>query len=161
MTAQTRCRWFFRTKGKQMNANLRPWTAALLLGGWLGGSAFAGPVWICSITTAIASHEDGTTGEPDLGGLARPTFLKVDVEAKKVTILAPAKRRGEVSELDTVRQVGKTWILTGTEEDRVFSMVIGPDGHMTLTATADGTVWSVFGHAIEEVDIAPEKAPGK
>lgn len=144
-----------------MNVTLRHWLAALLLGGFLGGSAFADPVWICSITHAIASHEDGTTGEPDLGGLVRPTFLKVDVEAKQVTLLAPAARRGEVSKLDTVRQVGKTWILTGIEADRVFSMVIGPDGHMTLTATADGTVWSVFGHAIPEADITPKKEPGK
>jgi hypothetical protein len=135
--------------------------SALLLGGWLGGSACAGPTWICSITRAIASHEDGTTGEPDLGGLARPTFLRVDAEARQVTILAPAQRRGEVSKLDTVRQVGTTWVMTGIEEDRAFSMVIGTDGHMTLTATSDGTVWSVFGHVMSELDVAPAKAPGK
>ena len=144
-----------------MKVTVRCWMAAVLLGGWLCGSAVAGPTWVCSIATAIATHEDGTTGEPDLDGLARPTFLKVDVDAKQVTILAPAKRRGEVSKLDTVRQVGKTWVLTGIEEDRVFCMVIGANGNMTLTATTDGTVWSVFGHAIPEADITPSKEPGK
>ncbi len=137
-----------------MNQTTRFCLACLLLGACLGAGAFAaGPIWICAITSAVASHQDGTTGEPDLGGLARPTFLKVDTEAKQVTILAPAKRRGETSKLDTVRQVGKTWILTGVEEDRLFSLVIAADGQMTMAATADGVVWAVFGHAIPEADL--------
>jgi hypothetical protein len=130
--------------------------AVLLLGGWMTGTAFAGPVWVCAITSATATHDDGSTGAPDLGGLARPSFLRVDVDAKQVMILAPAERRGEVSTLETARQVGKGWLLTGVENGRAWTLMITEDGHMTLTATGDGIVWSIFGHAIPIEKISAE-----
>lgn len=132
---------------------------AAALSGLMCGAAWAGPTWICSITRATACQDDGTTGEPDLGGLERPTFIRVDADAKQVTLLGPASRRGEVSKIDTVRQEGKTWILTGVEQGRVWSIVITEEGDMTMSATGDGVVWSVFGHAILEQDVAPGSRP--
>ena len=129
------------------------------LTGLLCSAAWAGPTWICAITRGTACQDDGTTGEPDLGGLDRPTFIRVDVDAKQVTILGPSSRRGEVSKIDTVQQVENTWLLTGVDRGRAWSIVISDDGHMTMSATGDGEVWSVFGHAILEKDLAHGDRP--
>lgn len=106
--------------------------------------------WLCSISQAVAVHEDGTVGEPDLGPLERPTFLRVDVDNKKITLLAPASRRGEVTQIDTINERAGFWMFSGMEEGRAWSMVLSKQGHMTLSITGDGAAWSVFGHAILE-----------
>lgn len=124
--------------------------AALLLSTVLSGSALAEPVWICSITEAIACEEDGSTGPPDLGGLARPTFLRVDVGRKQVTLLAPAGRNGEITKIDAAHKGDGIWVLSGIEAERAWSMVISERGHMTLSVTVDGASWAVFGHAMPE-----------
>lgn len=113
-------------------------------------SAFAEPRWICSISNAVSCDEDGTIGPPDLGGLARPTFLRVDTTRKQVVILAPAERRGEITKIDAMHQGEGIWVFSGVESGRAWSMVISDDGHMTLSVTGDGASWSVFGHAMLE-----------
>lgn len=139
--------------------------AGLLLAAGLGGNVFASPttnVWICAITTGIACYDDGTTGAAGLEGLAQPTFMRIDAGAKQVTLLAPTERRGEVSQLDTVRQIGQTWLLSGVEYGRAWNMIITEDGYMTLSATADGIVWSVFGRVVGEDELRmPARPDGK
>jgi hypothetical protein len=134
-------------------------SAITVLSGLLcGGALAAAPTWICSITGTTACQDDGTTGQPDLGGLARPTFLRVDLDAKLVTILAPAERRGEFSKIETAAQVDGGWLLTGFERGRGWTMLVSDDGNMSLSMTGDGEIWSVFGNAIRAEDV---KAPGK
>ncbi len=125
----------------------------------LGGIAWAEPTWICSISTAVASTDDGKSGPPDLGGLAAPTFLNVDAGAKRVTLLAPASRRGEVSQIDTLHREGNVWLFNGMERGRIWSMAISDDGHFTLAVIDDGEVWTVFGNALLETDIAVSSKP--
>ena len=132
---------------------------AAALSGLVCSAAWAGPTWICAIARATACEDDGTTGEPDLGGLERPTFLRVDVDAKRVTILGPAGRRGEVSKIDTVQRGEECWLLTGAERGRAWSIVISDEGHLTISMTGDGVVWAVFGHAILEQDLAKGGPP--
>ena len=55
----------------------------------LVSSALAGNSWICAINEAVAVDEDGTIGPPEMDGLAAPTFLRVDADRKKITLLAP------------------------------------------------------------------------
>jgi len=114
------------------------------------GSTFAGSTWLCSIASAVAVDEDGTVGPPDLGGLERPTFLRVDTDKKEVTILAPESRRGEVTKIDQVTEGDGLWVLSGVEHTRAWSLVVTAKGQVTLSITADGVVWSVFGHAMAE-----------
>ena len=124
--------------------------ALILLGAILAGGAAAGTSWICSLTESVGVNEDGTVGVPDLGDLESPTFLRVDAEAKKVTLLAPASRKGEVTKIDLVKQEGNLWLFTGIEANRAWSMVIEDNGHLTLSITGDGATWSVFGNAMKE-----------
>jgi len=123
---------------------------SLLLGVGLCGSAIAGPTWLCSIADAVAVDEDGTIGAPDLGGLERPTFLRVDTDKKQITLLAPESRRGEVTKINAVHEGQGHWLFSGVEEGRAWSLVISEKGHVTLSVTSDGATWSVFGHALPE-----------
>ena len=119
-----------------------------------GGSMRADDAWICSVSSAVAVDEDGTVGPPDLGERERPTFLRIDPVKKELMLLAPASRRGEVTKLDMVHKAEGSWILSGVEHGRNVSIVITPEGRMTLSVVADGVVWSVFGHALSEGDAA-------
>jgi len=124
-----------------------------------GGIARADQTWLCSVVAATAVDEDGTVGPPELGDRERPTFLRVDVAKKELTLLAPLSRKGEVTKLQTAYEKDGVHILSGVENDRSVSLLITPDGRMTLSVVADGVVWSVFGHAIPEADLqAPAEA---
>jgi hypothetical protein len=106
------------------------------------------------VSSAVAVDEDGTVGPPDLGERERPTFLRIDPAKKELMLLAPASRRGEVTKLDMVHEAEGSWILSGVEHGRNVSIVITPEGRMTLSVVADGVVWSVFGHALKEGEAA-------
>jgi hypothetical protein len=106
------------------------------------------------VSSAVAVDEDGTVGPPDLGERERPTFLRIDPAKKELMLLAPASRRGEVTKLDLVHEAEGSWILSGVEHGRNVSIVITPEGRMTLSVVADGVVWSVFGHALKEGEAA-------
>lgn len=112
--------------------------------------AWAGQVWLCSITSAVSVDEDGTVGPPDLGDRERPTFLRIDAEKKELTILAPESRRGEVTKLESFRETEGRHVFTGVENGRIISVIITGEGRMTLSVINDGVVWSVFGHALPE-----------
>lgn len=112
------------------------------------GSVFAGPTWLCSIASVVAVDEDGTVGPPDLDGLERPTFFRVDADRKEVTLLAPESRRGEITKIEAVREIKGAWIFSGVEDDRAWSLIITAQGAVTLAIGNDGVVWSVFGHAL-------------
>lgn len=118
------------------------------------GGLRADDAWICSVSSAVAVDEDGTVGPPDLGERERPTFLRIDPAKKELMLLAPASRRGEVTKLDMVHEAEGSWILSGVEHGRNVSIVITPEGRMTLSVVADGVVWSVFGHALKEGEAA-------
>ncbi len=114
------------------------------------GSALAGPAWLCSVASAVAVDEDGTIGPPDLGGRDRPTFFRIDADKKELTLLGPDSRRGEVTKLDAVREAEGAHVFTAVEHGRIVSVIITAEGRMTLSIISDGTVWSVFGHALPE-----------
>ncbi len=110
----------------------------------------AGTTWLCTLATGVAADEDGTVGPPDLGGLERPTFFRVDPAKKEVTLLAPESRRGEVTRIETIREEHGLHIFSGIEGGRVWVVTINAKGAVTLSITHDGVVWSGFGHALEE-----------
>jgi hypothetical protein len=114
----------------------------------LCGSASAEPVWICSITEGVETWDDGTCHPPNFGGLAMPTFLKVDLNRKQITLMAPESRRGEITEIGVFQKGDGKWVIAGIEEGRAWSMVISDAGHMTLSVSGDGTTWSAFGHTM-------------
>jgi hypothetical protein len=111
-------------------------------------AASAGTNWICSIVDAVECSDDGYIGEPDFYGLARPTFMRVDLDKKEITLMAPEERRGEVTKIGTVAKEEGLWVFTGIEKGRAWSMLISEEGYMTLSITYDGVTWSAFGHAM-------------
>jgi hypothetical protein len=115
--------------------------------------AIAGQAWICSVASAVAVDEDGTIGPPDLGERARPTFFRLDAEKKELTLLGPDSRRGEVTKLETVKEVDGHHVFSGVENGRVVSVIIAAEGRMTLSIINDGVVWSVFGHALPTTEL--------
>lgn len=121
--------------------------------------AWSCQTWLCSVGSAVAVDEDGTVGPPDLGERERPTFFRIDAAKKELTLLGPASRRGEVTKLETVREMEGTHVFSGVEHGRNVSLIITPEGRMTLSVIADGVVWSVFGHALPEGDAKPVVAP--
>lgn len=110
--------------------------------------AGAGHTWICSVASAVAVDEDGTIGPPDLGERERPTFFRLDADKKELTLLGPDSRRGEVTKLETVKEVDGHHVFSGVENGRVISVIVTAEGRMTLSIINDGVVWSVFGHAV-------------
>ena len=124
---------------------------ALILAAILfSGEARADKSWICSINSAMECVDGGECGAPDLGGLDKPTFLRVDAGKKKITLLAPESRKGEVTEISTVKEIDDLWVLTGVERGRAWSMVISKEGYMTLSVTYDGVTWAAFGNSMTE-----------
>jgi hypothetical protein len=116
----------------------------------LCANASAEPAWICSITKAIECWDDGDCGPPDFGGLDPATFLRVDLNTKQITIMAPDTRRGEITKIGVFERVEGMWVIAGIEEGRAWSMVISDEGYMTISISADGTTWSAFGHTMPE-----------
>jgi hypothetical protein len=116
------------------------------------GDAWAGDIWLCSITSAVAVDEDGTVGPPDLGDKERPTFFRLDAAKKELTLLAPESRRGEITKLEAVHQSEGVSVFSGVENNRGVTLVITPEGRLTLSIIADGVVWSVFGNALPEAE---------
>jgi hypothetical protein len=116
------------------------------------GDAWAGQSWLCSIASAVAVDEDGTIGPPELGDRERPTFFRVDAENKELKLLGPDSRRGEVTKLESVKEMDGQHVFNGVENGRVISVIITKDGRMTLSIISDGVVWSVFGHALRDED---------
>ncbi len=114
------------------------------------GNAMAGETWLCSVASAVAVDEDGTVGPPELGDRERPTFFRVDAAKKELTLLAPDSRRGEVTKFDTATNADGLRVFSAVENDRGVSLIITPQGRMTLSIISDGVVWSVFGHALPE-----------
>lgn len=118
----------------------------------VASNAWAGDTWLCSVTSAVAVDEDGTVGPPDLGDKERPTFFRLDAAKKELTLLAPESRRGEVTKLEAVHESEGVSVFSGVENNRGVTLVITPEGRLTLSIIADGVVWSVFGHALPEGD---------
>lgn len=124
-------------------------------------AARADQTWLCSLTSAVAIDEDGTVGAPDTGGRERPTFFRLDLAKKQLTLLAPQSRRGEVTTFDAVHESAGQWLFTGVEHGRGLSVIVTKEGRLSLSVVGDGVVWSVFGHALPEgaaADLATEPA---
>jgi hypothetical protein len=120
----------------------------------LAAHAQTPPVWIASLQSATSIGDDGIIAPPDLGSVERPTFLRIDPEAKTVTLLSPASRRGEVSTIDSIQRGEDGWILQGLEKGRVWTILISDNGHLSMSAVTDGEIWAVFGNALPLGDIA-------
>ena len=128
-------------------------TASLLLVGV--GGAMAETQFICSITESLECSAGVDCGPPEFDGVTPPTFFHLDIGKKVITLLAPAERRGEKSDIDAVLEQDDGWVVAGLENGRAWNVYVTHDGHMTLTVTMDGTTWIAFGNAMPAAHAAP------
>lgn len=133
-----------------MNVTLKLVAAAVAVTSITAGSALAADSWICAVASAVAVDEDGTVGPPDVGDRERPTFFRIDAAKKELTLLAPQSRRGEITKLETVREVEGAHLFSAVENGRCINLLISAEGRVTLSVVSDGVVWSVFGHALKD-----------
>jgi len=126
--------------------------ASLLLAG--GAAAQAAPVYVCSLAQAIEC-DDGLNCGPPEPARTPPTFLRVDINRKLITLLAPEERRGETTSIENAKHVGGQWSLNGIEAERAWNMVIADDGSMTISITFPRAAWSVFGKCMRADEIEP------
>lgn len=110
-----------------------------------GAAAQANAVFVCSLAQAIECDDELNCGPPE-PARTPPTFLRVDVDRKLITLLAPDERRGETTPIEHAKHDGGQWSLTGIEAERAWNMVIADDdGSMTISITFPRAAWSVFG----------------
>lgn len=110
---------------------------------------------VCSVARGVECADDLTCGPP-APQMVPPTFLHVDLDKRVVTLLGPAERRGETSQIRAiVREAGHV-VLTGIEAGRAWGMVIAEaDGSMTLTVSLERSGFVVFGNCIAEGETSP------
>lgn len=110
---------------------------------------------VCSVARAVECADDLTCGPP-VPQMTPPTFLHVDLEGQRVTLLGPAERRGETTQIRAVQREAGHIILTGIEAGRGWSMLIAEaDGNMTLTVTAERSGFVVFGSCLSHTEMSP------
>ena len=112
------------------------------------------------VCTISGSRECGSDLECLAGrareGLTPPSFIHVDVDAQRITLLAPPERRGEETSIRAVDREGDRLILSGVEASRGWSMIISePEGRMTLAVSDDAAVLAVFGRCIGADRVTP------
>ena len=138
-----------------MNCCLRSLLVACVGVFLLAADAAATTKWICSVVEGIECSDGVGCGPPDFGPLEAPTFLHVDTQKRIITLLAPASRRGETTQIGQAVETSEGWILAGVEDKRAWSMMLTNEGYMTVTVTMDGTAWTAFGRCIPEGSTAP------
>ena len=130
---------------------------ALLVAPILVAAGPAGPsdVYVCTIARGVECDAEQSCGPPALE-VPAPTFLRVDLDARRVTLLAPGERRGETTPIEYLSRDGGRWILGGVQGARPWSMIFPEEGGaMTLTANLGDAGWVVAGQCIAEDELSP------
>lgn len=110
---------------------------------------------VCSIARGVECNGNLDCAPPTDRTNA-PTFIHVDPEKKVVTLLAPAKRRGEVTRIQAMDRSGGLLTLSGVEAGRGWSLVITEEtGNMTLTVADPDAAFVVFGRCLCETETKP------
>jgi hypothetical protein len=105
-----------------------------------GSSPFICASFSEHLCSAEAECETQSRGDNDV-----PKFLKVSVQAKKVTGVRPSGEKIDAN-IENVRQSADTLFVQGAQEAFVWAMAIAKqDGDMTLTATNAGNGMVIFG----------------
>ena len=123
----------------------------------LGGANAAMPPSDKPILVSItqATECDQELGcAPPLVDRPIPTFLRIDLKKKLVTIIAPMERKGETTVIEFVEQLEDRVILAGAESQRAWSLLLNQDGTMTLSLSDVKVGFVVFGNWMLAEDVA-------
>jgi hypothetical protein len=127
-------------------------SAPLLMAAALPGD---GEQYVCSLTKTVECDSDLNCGPP-APQLPPPTFIHVDLDDNRITLLAPAERRGETTQIRAVERDGDRVIMSGIEAGRGWSMSMSKiDGSATITVNFGDAAMIVFGQCIREDQVSP------
>ncbi|UCC83892.1 MAG: hypothetical protein JSW46_02865 [Gemmatimonadota bacterium] len=126
--------------------------AALLLVPLLTAAAVPSDAdqYVCSLTKVVECDSDLNCGPP-APQLPPPTFIHVDLDDSLITLLAPAERRGETTQVRAMERDGDRVIMSGIEAGRGWSMILSEaDGSATITVNFGDAAMVVFGQCMPE-----------
>jgi hypothetical protein len=134
-------------------ARMKIETAALLLGAGLLASASAvgaepAGALLCAITEARECNARGACVETDLVEANFPRFLGVDLAGSRIYGTRPDGTEASSSIRNSFRQDDRV-MLTGVENGRAWSVVLGDDSSLVLTAADLGTAYVMFGYCTQ------------
>jgi hypothetical protein len=137
----------------------RTWikAAALLLAPVLmaGGGQGDKEPYVCSLTRAVECDRDLNCGAPALEQ-PTPTFIHVDHEASLITLLAPAERRGETTQIDASARDGDRVIMSGVEAGRGWTLSLSEtDGSAVMTVNLGDAGYVAFGQCVASGLLSP------
>ena len=111
--------------------------------------------YVCVPAKLIECDPEFDCGPP-LPELPPPTFLHVDLDERVITVLGPAERRGETTEILFLERDGDRAIMGGLQGDRPWSIIFPEGGgEMTLTANLGDAGWVGFGRCMAADHLAP------
>ncbi len=124
----------------------------LLLGAGVRGEA---DPYVCSLTKAVECDSD-LCGPPAPPDAPHPTFIRVDLDNNLVTLLAPAERRGETTQIRAIERSGDHVVMTGINAGRGWTMTLSEtDGGAVITVNLGDAAYVVFGQCIAEDLLVP------
>jgi len=126
--------------------------AAVPGGGQQSGQA---DQYVCSVSKAIECDGDLNCGAP-APQQAAPTFIHLDLDEERITLLAPPERRGETTRVRAMERDGDHLVLSGIEAGRGWSLNMSEStGSMSITINFGDAAWIVFGQCIAADKASP------
>jgi len=114
-----------------------------------------GEQFVCSLTETIECDADLNCGPP-APGLPPPTFIHVDLENSRITLLAPEVRRGETTQIRATESDGDGVIMSGIEAGLGWSMAMShTDGRALVTVNLGDASLVAVGQCIAESRVTP------
>ncbi len=111
--------------------------------------------YVCSVSKAIECDGDLNCGAP-APQQAAPTFIHLDLDEERITLLAPPERRGETTQIRAMERDGDHLVLSGIEAGRGWSLNMSEStGNMSITINFGDAAWIVFGQCIAEDKASP------
>ena len=131
--------------------------AALLMTPLLLGAGVRGDAepYVCSLTKAVECDSElcGAPAPPDL---PFPTFIRVDLDNDLITLLAPAERSGETTQIRATERSGDYVAMTGINAGRGWSMTLSEtNGAAVITVNLGNAAYVAFGQCIAEDLLLP------
>jgi hypothetical protein len=111
--------------------------------------------YVCTPAKVVECDSDLNCGLP-APQLLPPTFFHVDLDDRVITLLGPADRRGETTQIRHMERDGDRVIMGGVQAGRAWSMILAEsEGRMTLTVNLGDAGWVIFGQCIPADQLSP------
>ena len=112
--------------------------------------------YVCSVARSVECDSDLNCGVPALLEQPTPTFIHVDREASLITLLAPAERRGETTQIAASVRDGDRLIMSGVEAGLGWTLSLSEtEGSAVFTINLGDAGYVAFGQCISARLLSP------